>query len=43
MQGKACFNFKTVDDTLFKELEQIPSADTRRGRRSSGWSKSVSI
>jgi hypothetical protein len=23
MQGKSCFNFKAVDDTLFTELEQI--------------------
>ena len=23
MQGKACFNFKVVDETLFKELEAI--------------------
>src|SRR4051812_11893724 len=23
MQGKACFNFKTVDPVLFKELKQI--------------------
>jgi hypothetical protein len=23
MQGKSCFNFKTVDEGLFKELEQL--------------------
>jgi hypothetical protein len=23
MQGKSCFNFKTADDTLFEELEQL--------------------
>jgi len=23
MQGKACFNFKKIDETLFKELEQL--------------------
>ena len=23
MQGKSCFNFKTVDDSLFDELEQL--------------------
>jgi hypothetical protein len=27
MQGKACFNFKVVDEKLFKELEEL----TRRG------------
>ncbi len=27
MQGKSCFNFTTVDDTLFTELRQL----TRRG------------
>lgn len=27
MQGKACFNFKTVDDELFVELEEL----TQRG------------
>jgi hypothetical protein len=27
MQGKSCFNFTTVDDTLFAELRQL----TRRG------------
>jgi hypothetical protein len=33
MQGKACFNFKTVDDALLKELTQI----TRRGYQA--WKK----
>lgn len=23
MQGKTCFNFKSIDETLFKELEQV--------------------
>ena len=23
MQGKTCFNFKTVDEQLFKELDQL--------------------
>lgn len=23
MQGKSCFNFKTIDEPLFKELEQV--------------------
>jgi hypothetical protein len=23
MQGKACFNYKTVDDALFVELEEL--------------------
>jgi hypothetical protein len=27
MQGKACFNFRSVDEALFKELEQV----TERG------------
>jgi hypothetical protein len=27
MQGKSCFNFKTVDDALFEELRQL----TRKG------------
>ena len=27
MQGKSCFNFKQVDETLFQELEQL----TQRG------------
>jgi hypothetical protein len=25
MQGKSCFNFKTVDEPLFEELEQLTS------------------
>lgn len=33
MQGKACFNFKTVDPPLFKELKEL----TRRGYLS--WKK----
>ena len=30
MQGKSCFNFKTVDEKLFKELAKITSAGARR-------------
>ena len=26
MQGKSCFNFKTVDETLFKELAKLTKA-----------------
>jgi hypothetical protein len=26
MQGKSCFNFKTVDEKLFKELDQLTKA-----------------
>jgi hypothetical protein len=33
MQGKACFNFKTVDEELFKELKKI----TKRGYQA--WKK----
>jgi len=30
MQGKACFNFKEVDERLFKELEKITKAGAQR-------------
>jgi hypothetical protein len=30
MQGKACFNFKTVDEKLFKELETLTHAGFAR-------------
>ncbi|MBI3177266.1 MAG: hypothetical protein HYZ35_04680 [Chloroflexi bacterium] len=30
MQGKACFNFKTVDDKLFKELARLTGRGYRR-------------
>lgn len=30
MQGKACFNFKTVDEKLFKELAQLTKAGAKR-------------
>ena len=30
MQGKACFNFKEVDEKLFKELEKITKAGAKR-------------
>jgi hypothetical protein len=26
MQGKSCFNFKTVDDALFEELERLTAS-----------------
>lgn len=30
MQGKSCFNFKSVDDELFKELAQFTAAGYKR-------------
>ena len=30
MQGKSCFNFKTVDEPLFKELSQLAKAGLAR-------------
>ena len=30
MQGKSCFNFKEVDDKLFKELAQLTKAGAQR-------------
>jgi hypothetical protein len=30
MQGKACFNFTTVDEKLFKELAQLTKAGAKR-------------
>jgi len=30
MQGKACFNFKTVDEKLFKELGKLTKAGLRK-------------
>lgn len=30
MQGKSCFNFKTVDERLFKELAKLTQAGARR-------------
>lgn len=32
MQGKACFNFTTVDEPLFAELAQLTAAGFRRFR-----------
>src|SRR5664279_2290050 len=32
-QGKACFNFKSPDDVLFKELEQLVDAGFERYRK----------
>lgn len=36
MQGKSCFNFKAVDETLFKELEQL-TAESLDGMRKGGF------
>ena len=30
MQGKSCFNFKSVDEKLFKELAQLTKAGAKR-------------
>jgi len=30
MQGKACFNFKSVDEPLFKELAQLTNAGAKK-------------
>ena len=30
MQGKSCFNFKTVDDNLFKELENLTKTGAKQ-------------
>ena len=30
MQGKACFNFKAVDEKLFKELAKLTKASAAR-------------
>jgi len=30
MQGKSCFNFKTVDEKLFKELEKITKSGFKK-------------
>jgi hypothetical protein len=32
MQGKSCFNFKTVDEKLFKELAKLTKAGTEKFR-----------
>ena len=36
MQGKACFNFTTVEDTLFQELQTV-TAESLRGMRNAGF------
>jgi len=36
MQGKTCFNFKTTDEPLFKELEQF-TAQSIAGMRTAGF------
>jgi len=33
MQGKACFNFKEVDDKLFKELAKLTDKGCRRFKK----------
>jgi hypothetical protein len=33
MQGKACFNFKSVDETLFVELAELTERGVRRFRQ----------
>src|SRR5205085_2048008 len=36
MQGKSCFNFKQVDDALFRELEQL-TARSLAGMKAAGF------
>jgi hypothetical protein len=36
MQGKACFNFTTVEDTLFQELQTV-TAESLGGMRNAGF------
>jgi hypothetical protein len=36
MQGKSCFNFKSVDDALFQELEHV-TTQSLRGMRTAGY------
>ena len=33
MQGKSCFNFKVVDEALFKELEALTAEGFARGKK----------
>jgi len=33
MQGKSCFNFKTVDDKLFRELARLTDKGYRRFKK----------
>jgi hypothetical protein len=33
MQGKSCFNFKSVDDALFAELDELTGASFAAFRR----------
>jgi hypothetical protein len=33
MQGKSCFNFKTIDDRLFKELARLTEKGYKRFRK----------
>lgn len=40
MHGKSCFNFKTVDDALLKELEQV-TAESLRGMQGAGYISDV--
>jgi hypothetical protein len=36
MQGKSCFNFKTIDEPLFQELEQL-TVESLAGMRKAGF------
>jgi hypothetical protein len=36
MQGKSCFNFKMVDETVFQELAQL-TAKVLTGMRNAGY------
>ena len=42
MQGKSCFNFKTVDEALFRELEQV-TTEPLRGMKKSGYISDVPV
>jgi hypothetical protein len=36
MQGKSCFNFKTVDEALFRELARV-TAESLHGMKKAGY------
>ncbi|MCI0583789.1 MAG: DUF1801 domain-containing protein [Chloroflexi bacterium] len=38
MQGKSCFNFRSVDDGLFAELAELTRRGYERGAGDPGWS-----
>ena len=42
MQGKSCFNFKTVDEALFGELEQV-TTESLRGMKKAGYISDVPV